>query len=132
MGEPDFPLQFCAMHRPYTPTQQYDLVTAAYVLSELAGDAERRQVIQELWERTKGILVLVEPGTPSGYQYIINAREQVCGMSGQFAYAFAVTRIATHVNFPGKKGVRPERPCHLPPGSTTTNHELQCKTVRTF
>ena len=49
------------------------------MLSELSGDGERQQVIQELWDRTKGVLVLVEPGTPSGYQYIIDAREQVCG-----------------------------------------------------
>ena len=65
--------------------QQYDLVTAAYVLSELASNAERQQVIQELWSSTKGILVLVEPGTPSGYQYIIDAREQVCSI-----YAFGI------------------------------------------
>ncbi len=64
--------------RPHRARQQYDLVAAAYVLSELSGDGERQQVIQDLWDCTKGVLVLVEPGTPSGYQYIINAREQVC------------------------------------------------------
>lgn len=39
---------------------------------------ERQRTVQELWDVTKGILVLVEPGTPSGYQYIVEAREQVC------------------------------------------------------
>ena len=53
-------------------------MTAAYVLSELADDLERQRTVQELWGVTKGILVLVEPGTPSGYQYIVEAREQVC------------------------------------------------------
>ena len=65
------------MRRMHGARQQYDLVTAAYVLSELDSDRERQQVIQELWERTKGMLVLVEPGTPSGYENIISAREQV-------------------------------------------------------
>ena len=74
--------------------QQYDLVTAAYVLSELASNAERQQVVQELWSSTKGILVLVEPGTPSGYQYIIDAREQVCCI-----YAFRFHYV-------------PDRSCH--------------------
>ncbi len=73
-------MQYIVMCRPHRARQQYDLVTAAYVLSELASDGERQQIIQELWGSTKGILVLVEPGTPSGYQYIINAREQVWRM----------------------------------------------------
>ena len=75
-------MQAFDIRRSHRARQQYDLVTAAYVLSELASDAERQQIIQELWDSTKGILVLVEPGTPSGYQYIISAREQVWGMSG--------------------------------------------------
>ena len=53
-------------------------MTAAYVLSELSSEAERRQVVQDLWDATKGILVLVEPGTPNGYRHIIHARGQVC------------------------------------------------------
>ena len=64
----------CRRRRGY---QQYDLVTAAYVLSELSSDAERRQTVQDLWDATKGILVIVEPGTPSGYQNVIAARGQV-------------------------------------------------------
>ena len=66
--------------------QQYDLVTAAYVLSELSSDAERRQTVQDLWDATKGILVLVEPGTPSGYQNVIAARGQVICTGGVTAH----------------------------------------------
>ena len=62
--------------------RQYDLVTAAYVLSELASDAERRQTVQDLWDATEGILVLIEPGTPSGYQNVIAARGQVSCAGG--------------------------------------------------
>ena len=69
----------CRRRRGY---QQYDLVTAAYVLSELSSDAERRQTVQDLWDATKGILVIVEPGTPSGYQNVIAARGQVSCAGG--------------------------------------------------
>ena len=94
-AKPWLSLQASDMRRSHRAKQQYDLVTAAYVLSELASDAERQQIIQELWDSTKGILVLVEPGTPSGYQYIINAREQVWGMSRRLTLSFGVTHPAS-------------------------------------
>jgi ribosomal protein RSM22 (predicted rRNA methylase) len=52
------------------------VVVAAYVLGELAGQAERTRAVQELWARTGSLLVLVEPGTPSGYGTILDARTQ--------------------------------------------------------
>eukprot|EP00887_Chlorella_sp_A99_P000173 scaffold13.g173.t1 len=44
--------------------RRYDLVVAGYLLGELQGEAERRRLVQTLWQRTAGMLVLVEPGTP--------------------------------------------------------------------
>jgi ribosomal protein RSM22 (predicted rRNA methylase) len=53
-----------------------DLVTLAYVLNELAPEL-RSSVLQRLWRATADTLVIVEPGTPAGWQRIIAARRQL-------------------------------------------------------
>ena len=60
-----------------TRRQTYDLVTASYVLTEMLSDAERQQAVDMLWRQTKDVLVLLEPGTPSGSAYVRRARTQV-------------------------------------------------------
>ncbi|KAA6420150.1 MAG: hypothetical protein FRX49_09813 [Trebouxia sp. A1-2] len=57
--------------------QTYDLVVASYVLTEMQSDAARQQAVDMLWRQTKDVLVLVEPGTPSGSAHIRHARTQV-------------------------------------------------------
>jgi ribosomal protein RSM22 (predicted rRNA methylase) len=58
-----------------------DLVTAAYVLNELA-PAARPRVIEELWRVTTQMLIIVEPGTPAGWQRILDARRQLIDLGG--------------------------------------------------
>ena len=53
-----------------------DLVSLAYVLSELA-PAARASVLQRLWDATADTLVIVEPGTPAGWERILTARRQL-------------------------------------------------------
>ena len=53
-----------------------DLVTMAYVLNELAPKA-RHSILQQLWQLTADTLVIVEPGTPAGWQRIVAARNQL-------------------------------------------------------
>jgi ribosomal protein RSM22 (predicted rRNA methylase) len=53
-----------------------DLVTAAYVLNELAPDVQRK-VLRQLWRATADMLVVVEPGTPAGWQRVLAARNQL-------------------------------------------------------
>lgn len=53
-----------------------DLVTAAYMLNELAPEV-RPSVLARLWRVTADILVIVEPGTPAGWQRILAARRQL-------------------------------------------------------
>ncbi len=50
-----------------------DLVTLAYVLNELSPE-KRTTLIDRLWSLTHDILIIVEPGTPAGYQRILEAR----------------------------------------------------------
>ncbi|WP_298258775.1 small ribosomal subunit Rsm22 family protein [Bradyrhizobium sp.] len=53
-----------------------DLVIASYLIGE-TGYAERHQLTERLWARTRDTLLVVEPGTPAGYQRIIALRAQL-------------------------------------------------------
>jgi ribosomal protein RSM22 (predicted rRNA methylase) len=59
-----------------------ELVTMGYVLNELAPEAQRR-VVERLWELTADTLVIVEPGTPAGWQRILAARSRLIGAGAQ-------------------------------------------------
>jgi ribosomal protein RSM22 (predicted rRNA methylase) len=74
-------------YRTASAVRQYDLVTAGYVLGELAGDVERRRLVADLWDRTAdgGVLLLVEPGTPSGSGHVQKARAQLLEAAHQQA-----------------------------------------------
>ncbi|MGE0007133.1 MAG: small ribosomal subunit Rsm22 family protein [Parvibaculaceae bacterium] len=50
-----------------------DLVCLAYVLSELPA-TRRAALIDELWRLTADMLLIVEPGTPKGWERILAAR----------------------------------------------------------
>lgn len=53
-----------------------DLVTLAYVLDELDA-AQRATLVGQLWSRTAGTLLIVEPGTPAGWQRVLDARARL-------------------------------------------------------
>ena len=53
------------------------MVVASYVLGEARSPSERRRLVDSLWRRTDGLLVLVEPGTPVGSANVREARAQV-------------------------------------------------------
>lgn len=56
--------------------QPADLVTLAYVLDELP-PATIGLVTEKLWSLTKGMLVIIEPGTPAGWQRILTVRDRL-------------------------------------------------------
>lgn len=62
--------------RETPPLQPHDLVTLAYVLDELPAQ-QRPLLIGHLWQLTKQVLLIVEPGTPTGWQRILEARNQL-------------------------------------------------------
>lgn len=53
-----------------------DLVIASYMIGEVA-DTDRAALIAALWDKAGDTLLLVEPGTPVGYQRIVAARAQL-------------------------------------------------------
>ncbi|WP_316175815.1 small ribosomal subunit Rsm22 family protein [Bradyrhizobium sp. SZCCHNRI1073] len=61
-----------------------DLVIASYMIGELT-DAERSATVDALWARTGDALLIVEPGTPAGYQRIIAARDRLIAAGAHVA-----------------------------------------------
>jgi ribosomal protein RSM22 (predicted rRNA methylase) len=53
-----------------------DLVTAAYMLDEIA-PASLPKLVDRLWALTAGTLLVVEPGTPAGWQRILEVRRRL-------------------------------------------------------
>jgi ribosomal protein RSM22 (predicted rRNA methylase) len=49
------------------------------------GDAERKTLAETLWARTRDTLLVVEPGTPSGYARIIALRAQLIASGAHVA-----------------------------------------------
>jgi len=69
----------CDLAGGLPPGESRDLLSAAYVLNELHA-AARAALVAQLWERTAGVLVLVEPGTPTGHRHILEARERLIAL----------------------------------------------------
>ncbi|KAG0338372.1 37S ribosomal protein S22 [Podila humilis] len=60
--------------------QKYDVVMAAFVLGELTTSALRRSTLEQLWNSTNDMLILIDRGTPSGFKAVAEAREQILGL----------------------------------------------------
>jgi len=54
------------------------------VIAEI-GETDRRALIASMWEKTRDTLLVVEPGTPTGYGRIIAAREQLIALGAHVA-----------------------------------------------
>ncbi len=61
-----------------------DLVVASYMIGEI-GDAERKALAELLWAKTRDTLLVVEPGTPSGYARIITLRAHLIAAGAHVA-----------------------------------------------
>ncbi|GMH28836.1 hypothetical protein Nepgr_030679 [Nepenthes gracilis] len=60
--------------------REHDLVIASYVLGEIPSLKDRITVVRQLWDLTRDILVLVEPGTPQGSNIISQMRSHILWM----------------------------------------------------
>lgn len=69
-------LQWRATDVETLPAESFDLVVAGYVLGEIE-EAKREAIVRSLWQMAAGTLILVEPGTPSGFARIKEARERL-------------------------------------------------------
>ena len=58
-----------------------DLVVASYSFCEIA-EEEQIQIVESLWDKTGKVFILLEPGTPKGFQFIRKARERLIHLGG--------------------------------------------------
>jgi ribosomal protein RSM22 (predicted rRNA methylase) len=65
-------------------TEAADLVVASYMIAEMR-DAEQRALADLMWAKTRDTLLIVEPGTPSGYGRVIALREQLIASGAHVA-----------------------------------------------
>jgi len=65
------------------PETTFDLVTAGYVLNEMPGTATA--MIEQLWNTTGGLMLVVEPGTPDGFERIRRVRTQLIELGARLA-----------------------------------------------
>lgn len=80
-------------HLPHLPLTSPDTPTlwlAGYVLNELK-PAQRQQLYQKLQSTLspEDVLVLIEPGTPAGYQYLLEARTSFLASQNQTFHLLA-------------------------------------------
>lgn len=66
------------------PLPQAELVTAAYVLNELP-PAALQTAAERLWQAARGLLLVVEPGTPAGFAVLRQVRERLTGLGARIA-----------------------------------------------
>jgi len=68
--------RICASLERLPGLEAHDVVSLAYVLNELA-PAARAKLVEEAWRLAGRALVLVEPGTPQGFEILLAARRQL-------------------------------------------------------
>ncbi len=66
------------------PLPPADLVVASYALAEIAPTAQDA-LVERLWAACAGLLILVEPGTPAGYERILAARTRLLAAGAALA-----------------------------------------------
>lgn len=73
-------------HKQYLPTStksKFDMVVAAFTLLELPNSEMRAHVIENLWNKTNDLLVIIERGNLGGFSAINEARHLVLDLGGR-------------------------------------------------
>jgi ribosomal protein RSM22 (predicted rRNA methylase) len=73
--------QFISENYVSTTLHPHDMVFLSYTLSELSPPYQEK-TLQKIWENTTQVLILIEPGTPQGFETIRRTREFLIQQSG--------------------------------------------------
>ena len=61
--------------------ETHDLILMSYALNELS-EQTVKSLLENIWKSTNKVFVLIEPGTPHGFQRILRAREWLLSLGG--------------------------------------------------
>ena len=61
--------------------EKADLVITSYMINELP-KGDREKAVEKLWNATKKLLVIIEPGTPAGFSNILEIRRNLLNAGG--------------------------------------------------
>ncbi|KAF9931891.1 37S ribosomal protein S22 [Linnemannia zychae] len=75
---PDVTFKPFVSHGP--TAAKYDVVMSSFALSELTTPALRKSTLENLWNSTNDMLILIDRGTPNGFKILAEAREQILGL----------------------------------------------------
>ena len=62
-------------------TERSDIVVTSYMINELP-EKEKEIVIRKLWNATNKLLIIIEPGTPAGFDNILKIRKELLKKGG--------------------------------------------------
>lgn len=113
----------------YDDADKYDLIVASYVQMEVRGQASRDSLVKQLWARLSpgGILVLLEPGTPTGFRFMHHTREMLISRVGPDNFHFVAPcphEGMCPVAITGRDW------CHFVQRVRRTPHKVYCKGSR--
>ncbi len=69
-------------HTSARTSEQFDVVVLGHVLNELDAESQR-QILAAAWQRTAGLLLIVEPGTSAAFEVVRAARDQLLGLGAR-------------------------------------------------
>ncbi len=69
--------------KKFKPDNSYELISFSYSLGEMD---QQEDILRKYWDLTKKALILIEPGTPQGFQTILKARHVLLNL-GAFCIA---------------------------------------------
>jgi len=110
----------------YDSAERLDLIIASYVQMEVRGQPSRDALVKQLWARLSpgGVLVLIEPGTPTGFRFMHHTRELLISRVGTEHFHFVAPcphEGMCPVALTGRDW------CHFAQRVRRTPHKLYCK-----
>ncbi|XP_008297457.1 methyltransferase-like protein 17, mitochondrial [Stegastes partitus] len=135
-AEPHFKQVYFRQFLPVSPKVQFDLVVAAFTLSELPNGKDREDAAFTLWRKTSSYLVLVENGTKEGHQTLMEARDTLLNKEEKTIHDFRPASVfapCSHELMCPKLAREPITPCNFQqmyhplslPGIKNSNHSME-------
>ncbi|TNN54787.1 Methyltransferase-like protein 17, mitochondrial [Liparis tanakae] len=115
-AEPHMKQVYFRQFLPVSPKVQFDVVAAAFTLSELLNAKDREEAVSTLWRKTSSYLVLVENGTKEGHQMLMEARSTLLKKQDKVVHdsrPASVFAPCPHELTCPKLTVRPNAPCNF-------------------